>query len=170
MKLYMKQRVFSFTQDFDIYDENQQSVYNVRGEFLTFGRRLHVYDSRSNKEVAFIRQKLLTLMPKFEVFAYDSQIALIEKRFTFFKPKYEIKELGWSVKGDVFAHDYTLYDKNNRMIARIHKKFFSWSDTFEIAIVDSKVDPVYVVAIVLTIDAVMDAAQSRNNSSVATLS
>ena len=34
MQLYMKQKMLSFKQDFNIVDSNQKPVYKVDGEFL----------------------------------------------------------------------------------------------------------------------------------------
>lgn len=36
MKLYFKQRLFSWLDSYDIYDENQQTIYQVEGK-LAFG-------------------------------------------------------------------------------------------------------------------------------------
>ena len=77
------------------------------------------------------------------------------------KPTYEISEIGWSIEGDFWAHDYTVYNGSGQVVADINKKVFSWSDTFEVNIVQEEIDPAIVIAIVLAIDAAMDA--SKNN-------
>ena len=46
MKLLIKQRVFSWTDTFDIYDEEGNAKYSVKGEFLSLGHKLHVYDNK----------------------------------------------------------------------------------------------------------------------------
>lgn len=160
MKLYMKQKMFSLKGDFSIYDENQVPVFRVEGKVLSFGRQLRLYDNDSSEELAFIKQQLMTIMPKMNVSYHGEHVATISKKFTFLKPSYEISEIGWSIAGDFWGHDYTVYDGNGQMIADINKKFFSWSDTFEINIVQDDIDPAIVIAIVLAIDAAMDASQN----------
>ena len=59
MKLYIKQKVFSWGAKFNITDENGEERYRVEGEVFTLGKKLHVYDM-SGEEVAFIQQKLLS--------------------------------------------------------------------------------------------------------------
>ena len=54
MKLLIKQRVFSWTDSYDIYDENGNVKYFVKAEFFSFGHQLHVYDCYQN-EVAVIQ-------------------------------------------------------------------------------------------------------------------
>ena len=57
MKLLIKQRVFSWSDSYDIYDEAGNTKYFVKAEFFSFGHQLHVYDAYQN-EIGFIRQKL----------------------------------------------------------------------------------------------------------------
>ena len=54
MRLYARQKVFSFRTVFSITDERGNDRYRVRGELLTLGKRLHVYDN-NGREVAMIR-------------------------------------------------------------------------------------------------------------------
>lgn len=159
MKLYIKQKVFSFRDRFTVKDEYGNDRYYVEGELLSVGKKLHIFDMNSN-EVAFVRQKIMTFMPKFTVEIGSRQIAEIVKEFTFFKPKYRVDGLGWDVKGDFFSHDYEIIS-NDRVIVSIHKQWMSWGDTFELDI-DNMSDEVVALAVVLAIDAVIDAQQSVN--------
>ena len=80
MKLLIKQRVFSWTDTYDVYDENGGKKYFVKAEFLTLGHRLHVYDA-AGSEVGLIREKLMTLLPVFEIETGGAVRGRIEKRF-----------------------------------------------------------------------------------------
>ena len=57
MKLYIKQKVFSWGDKFTVKDKAGRDRYYVEGEIFTFGRKLHVYDM-SGREVAFIKQEV----------------------------------------------------------------------------------------------------------------
>ena len=52
MKLYIKQKIFSWNDKFSIYDENGEERYYVEGEFFSWGKKLHVYD-HAQREAAF---------------------------------------------------------------------------------------------------------------------
>lgn len=119
MKYYMKQKVFSFKDRFYIMDEEGNQKFYVEGEFPALTKKLHVYDFSGN-EVAFIRKRLWTFLPKFEVYAFGEAVAEIVKEFTFLKPRYYVKGLGWEVRGSFWAHDYEIYF-NEAPIVRIHK-------------------------------------------------
>lgn len=161
MKLYLKQKKFSLRGDFNIYDEHETPVYRVEGKLMSLGRQLRLYDVASGEELAFVKQQLLTFLPKMNVSFQGEHVATISKKFTFLKQTYEISEIGWSIEGDFWAHDYTVYDANGQVVADLNKKIFAWSDTFEVNIVQDDIDPAMVIAIVLAIDAAMDA--SKNN-------
>ena len=66
MKLFIKQKIFSFKDKFNIFEERGEIKYTATGEIFTLGKKLHVTDTADN-EVIFIRQRLLTLLPKYEI-------------------------------------------------------------------------------------------------------
>ena len=156
MKLYMKQKMLSFKQDFNIMDDNQKPVYKIDGELISIGRKLHIIDLATNEEVAFVKQKVLTLLPQVDVFVGGEHVTSIKKRLTFIKQGYDVSNLDWTIKGNILAHDYEIYDAQGDLIAQITKQYFAMSDTYEFNIDDNEVDPVYVIAVALAIDAVMD--------------
>lgn len=49
MQLLIKQRVFSWSDTYDIYDEQGNQKYFVKNEFISLGHRLHVYDAAHKK-------------------------------------------------------------------------------------------------------------------------
>lgn len=59
MGLYIRQRIFSWTDSYDVYDESGEARYEVRAEFFSLGHQIHVYDKRTGQEVGSIREKLL---------------------------------------------------------------------------------------------------------------
>lgn len=161
MNLYFKQRVFSFGQKADIYNERGEVVYTCESEIFTIGRKTHLYDHMGN-EVAFIQQQLFSFTPRFYVSMQGRPVAEIVKEFTFFRQSYRIEGPDWKIEGDFFAHDYEIVDQG-RYIATIHKKWMSFGDCFEVSI-DSKQNADMVLAVVIAIDCVLDAADSNNSS------
>jgi len=151
MKLYIKQKIFSFRDKFYIYDEQGNNKYYVEGEIFTFGKKLHLY-SLNGVEIAYIHQKLFSFLPKYYISVDGFDETEVIKEISFFKPRYYVNKLGWSVKGDFWSHNYEITDSNN-IIARISKKWFTWADTYEIDIEDDKNTQI-VLSVVLVIDAI----------------
>ena len=150
MKLLFKQRFFSWFDSYDIYDEAGNTVFVVKGQ-LSWGHLLKIYNA-NGKEIGYIREKILTWLPKFEMYIGDSYVGSISKQFTFFRPKFDIDYNGWQVSGDWFEWNYTILDSGNRAVANVSKQLFNFTDTYVIDVRNSS-DAVYALMLVLAIDA-----------------
>lgn len=157
MKLYFKQKVFTFKQKTDIFDEFGNIMFRAEGEIFSLGRRMHVYDNMNN-EVAFVQQRLLHLMPRFSVYINGQYIADVVREFTLFRNNYRIEGLNWHIDGDFLAHDYRI-TYGGRYIASIHKHWMTWGDSFEIDIAYEQ-DTVMALAVIIAIDCVIDQSQN----------
>ena len=78
MKLLFKQRLFSWFDSYDIYDEAGNTVYVVKGQ-LSWGHKLVIYDAYGN-EVGMVVQKVLTFLPKFEIYKKRQLYRMPEQR------------------------------------------------------------------------------------------
>ena len=159
MRLYIREKVFSWNDRFTVKDENGWDKYFVEGEFFSWGKKLHVLDVHGN-EAAFIQQKLFTWMPRYTVTVGGREIAEIRKEFTLFFQRYVIDGLGWEVDGSVWEHEYEI-SKNGRPIVRISKEWFTWGDSYVLDIADPA-DELVALAVVLTIDCVAESSNNNN--------
>lgn len=150
MKLIFKQRIFSWFDSYDIYDENENTVFTVRGE-LSWGHRLNIYDA-SGSYLATVQEKVLTFLPKFELYLGDRYVGEIRKEFTFFRPKFTIDFNGWDVEGDFLEWDYHIQDRSGVLIAAVSKELFHLSDTYTIHLTRPE-DALCALMLVLAIDA-----------------
>ena len=162
MKLYIKEKVFSWGDKFTVKDEYGNDKYFVQGEVFSWGKKLHVYDN-VGREVAFIKQEIWSFLPRYYVFCGDEQIAEIKKEFSFLFPRYSIQGLGWEIEGKLMAHDYEII-KNGHSIVSIRKEWMTWGDSYELDIANPE-DEIVALAVVLTIDCVME-ANSRASATV----
>lgn len=158
MKLYIKQKVFSWHDQFTVKDVSGVDRYFVEGELFSWGKKLHVIDVFGN-EVAFIQQKLWSFLPKYDVFIGGTHIAEIKKEFTFLKPCYTIEGLNWVIEGDFLGHHYAI-TQYGRAVVSIQKEWFTWGDSYALDITSPQ-DEIYALAVVLAIDCVV--AQQSNN-------
>lgn len=150
MRLLIKQRVFSWSDTYDVYDEDGNAKYFVKAEFLSLGHRLHVYD-QMDREVGLIKEKLLSFLPVFEIEVNGVQQGMIEQRFSLFKPKYEVDFNGWRVEGDFLGWDYYVYSGCSAVI-HITKEWLHWGDTYVIDIPNPS-DELMGLLLVIAIDA-----------------
>ena len=150
MKLLFKQRFFSWLDSYDIYNEAGETVYTVKGQ-LAWGHCLKIYD-RSDREVGMIQERILTWLPKFEVYQGERYIGCISKEFSFFTPRYNIDYNNWHVEGDWLEWDYSIVDSMGACVATVTKELFNWTDTYTMEVRDPA-DALHVLMLVLAIDA-----------------
>ena len=161
MKLFIKQKVFSWRDKFAIKDEAERDRWFAQGEIFSFGRKLHVYDA-DGAEVAFIRQKVLSFLPRYYVEIAGRTYEIV-KEFTFLRPKYAIRGLGWTINGNFLEHNYTAADSRGDVM-RIAKAWLTWGDFYEIDIADPQ-NELLCLCVALTIDCInADAAASSTSN------
>ena len=152
MKLYFKQRMFSWFDSYDIYrmDREGETAYTVEGK-LSWGHCLHILDPMG-EHIATVKQQVLTFLPKFDLYEGDAYIGTIRKEFTFFRPSFTLDFNGWSVGGSFLEWDYTICDAAGNTVATISKEPLHWTDTYVIDVEEEK-NALYALMIVLAIDA-----------------
>ena len=150
-RLLIKQRVFSWSDTYDVYGEDESPRYFVKAEFLSLTHQIHVYDSRTGEELGAVREAFLTLMPRFEIEIGGRIMGQVEKRFTLFRPQYEVDFNGWRVEGDFLGWDYGIYSECSA-IMHIEKEFLHWGDTYVLQYDDPE-DELLGLMLVIAIDA-----------------
>lgn len=149
MKLYFRQRLFSWMDDYDIFDVDKNVVFEVKGRF-SIGHRLEIYD-KNGMEVGMIQEKVFAFLPKFEIYKHSELVGTIQKELTFLKDHFHIDYNNWRVEGDYMDWNYRIYQEN-KCIASISKELFSFTDMYVMDIVDESY-MLDVVLVTLAIDA-----------------
>lgn len=129
-------------------------AFTISGKFFSIGHQLTMCD-RSGQQVAFIKQKLLKLMPSFELYKGDQLFATINKEFTWFKNKFKLDVPGpndYAIEGSFWDYEYH-FERLGRTVARVSKTFWSMRDVYGVEIVDGE-DDVAILATIAVIDLV----------------
>lgn len=150
MKLLFKQRMFSWFDSYDIFDENGNTVYKVKGQ-PAWGHCLKILDAYGN-ELGTVKQRVLTLLPKFDIYVGEQYVGCISKEFSLFTPRFHIDYNGWSMEGDWFEWDYRIFDASGRHVAEVYKEMFRLTDTYTIDVINPQ-DALATLMLVLAIDA-----------------
>ena len=151
MNLYIKQKIFSLTDRYNVYDEKENLYFDVDSEFLAMTSKLHLMDLGGN-ELFFIHRKFTFLMAEYEIFKGDHLCASIHQEFRFFVPKLTVtSDYGdFEIEGDFMGMDYTI-TRNGELLGSVHKKWMSWSDCYELTIPDEE-NAAFFCALVIAID------------------
>jgi uncharacterized protein YxjI len=153
LKYVMKQKLFSWGDDFTIQDENENDVYFVDGKAFSLGDQLSFQDMDEH-ELAFIQQKLLAWGRTYEIHRDGAVAAVVTKElFTLFHCKFTVDVPGPDdliAEGEFTDHEYE-FKRGERVVASVSKRWFTWTDTYGVEI-DPGEDPVLILACTVVID------------------
>ena len=153
MRYVLSQKILSWGDDFTIKDEHGSDAFLVDGKAFSFGDQLSFRDMEG-RELAFIKQKLLSWGPTYEVHR-SGQLAAVVKRdlFTFLHHRFTVDVPGpddLEAEGNFLDREYA-FRRGGREVARVSKRWFSWSDTYGVE-VDHGEDEVLILASAVVID------------------
>ena len=152
MRYQLKEQLFSLTSTYHIADASGNPAFQIQGKFFSIGHNLS-FQSAAGVELAQIRQRLLTLLPKYEIYQGDKHFATIVKEFSWFKNKFTLDVPGpndYVITGSFWDYEYE-FQRNEGVVAQVSKQFWSWSDTYGVDIIDGE-DDVSILATVAVID------------------
>jgi uncharacterized protein YxjI len=153
MRFLMKQRLFSFGDDFYVKDAADRDIYFVDGKAFSIGDQLSFQDLEGN-ELAFIRQRLFAWGKTFEIIRDGEIVAVVQKELlSFFHHRFTVDVPGpddLEAEGDFMDHEYE-FRRGDRTVATVSKKWFSWTDTYGVDIAPGE-DPVLILASAVVVD------------------
>ena len=97
------------------------------------------------------KERLFSFLPTFDIEIGGVNRGSIQKKFSFFKPKYEVDFNGWRCEGDFFEWDYDVYSGCSPVV-HISKELLHWGDTYVIDIANPA-DELMAVMLCVAIDA-----------------
>ena len=151
MRLLLKQRLFSWWDSFDIYNDEGQTVYTVHGQ-PSWGHRLEIR-LPSGEPVGLVQQRFAFLRPRIDLYRKGELWGTAVRELTLFRPVFSLSPQGWQVEGQFLEWDYTLWDADHRRcIAVVTKELWRMTDTYVLDIPDPR-EALPVLMLALVIDA-----------------
>ena len=163
MRYVMKQKLFCWGDDFSIKNEAGADIFFVDGRAFSIGNKLSFQDLNRN-ELAFIRQRLLSWGPTYEITRGDKLLAVVKKHlFTFFRCKFTVDVPGpddLEAQGSFLDMEYT-FERGGRTVAEVSKRWFSFRDSYGVDVADGE-DDVLILASTVVIDMICHADNKRH--------
>lgn len=151
MKLLLKQKMFSLFDSFDVYGEDKNVAYKVKGQ-LAIRHKLKIYSPQGD-ELGEVNEKIIAVTPTFELYEKGKKIGTLKKKiFKLFGSAYRIESLGWTAKGNFTEWNYKIEDSNGKLVAKIGKQLLNLTDTYVLDVVNPQ-HGLYVLMFVIAIDA-----------------
>ncbi len=155
MRYVIKEKFWSWGDDFYIYDEKEQPVYFVDGKAFAWGDKLS-FQTLDRQELAFISQKMLSWKPRYEIYRGGKLFAEVVKEWSWFNKEFKLDVPGpndYQIEGAFWRHEYT-FSRAQGPVAQVSKALWAWSDTYGIEIVDGE-DDVAILCAAIVIDQVL---------------
>lgn len=150
MKMVLRQRLFSWLDSYDVYGEEGEVLFQIKGRF-SFGHYLEIYDSYG-QYLGKVEQEIFHLMPHFNLYDAGGQIGQVKKEFTFFNQNYIINDGIWRVDGDWLGWNYQMVDTYNNVTAQVSKEIFNFTDVYTIEVYTPE-NALFALMVALSIDA-----------------
>ncbi len=152
MQLFIKQKLISVGDKYNVTDANQNPVFTVRSRVISpLLHKKFLYDAAGRKLIT-IQRKIVDILPNYIIKdANGNKIARIKRKFGF-RSNFAIigysKE--FSIRGDLFAWNFSIY-QGNEMVGSVTKKVFHINDKYTLDIKYPE-DAPFFTACVIVID------------------
>ena len=163
MRLIIKKKIIAWTDSFNVFDECDNKRYTVKADLISIGRVFRVYDEH-HKEVGVVREKLIKILPRYNIFIGGKEQGYIKKCLSFFHTVYDIQFANLRVDGDIFSWNYDVYNGSGQLVATVRKKIISLVDTYVMDIINEEYEmEVVMLAVVIEEISLINRWHSNNN-------
>ncbi len=152
MRYVIKEKFWSWGDDFHIFDEHRNQVFFVDGKAFSWGDKLSFQDLQGN-ELAFISQKLLSWRPKYEIYRSGELFAELVKEWSWFNKTFTLDVPGpndYTITGSFWRHQYE-FTRQGQPVAVVSKAIWAWTDTYGVEIADGQ-DDISILCAAILID------------------
>lgn len=156
MRFQLQRKLFALGDDFTVKDETGADRYIVDGKVFSIGHKVIIADMQGNEE-ATIHQRIISLLPTYEITRNGLELAEIRKKLTLFREGFTVDIPGpddLEVQGDLLDHEY-VFTRGGQTVATVSKRWFSLMDSYGVDVAPG-VDDVLILASAIVIDLVND--------------
>ena len=147
----IKEKFWSWGNDFTITDEYGNDKFLVDGRAFAWGDQLSFQDMQGN-ELAFIR----SFKPRYQIIIKGSVFAEVVKEFSWFNKKFTLDVPGpndYEIDGTFWQHEFE-FRRSGRTVATVSKSYWDWTDSYGVKIIDGE-DDVSILCACIVIDQVL---------------
>jgi uncharacterized protein YxjI len=152
MKLYIKQKLFSFKDKYQILDAFDNVIFDIDNQFINYGTNyLHIYD-KDKIEQFLIKRKYTFMIAKYEIYHDNNLFATVSQEIAYFTRKVSIESSygDFEVNGDLMNREYKIM-RCRQFLGSIRKKWNPWGDGFELDVPEDEKVGIF-CALVIAID------------------
>lgn len=162
MKVYIKNKFFTVGGSSEILDENQQTLYKVKGKIFSPTKKKLIYDKEGNL-IFIVRNKFWKVfVHKALIFdANKNKVATVKEKYWSLKGVYYVEDYPEeiAIEGKFFSFESAIL-KNGEPCAKIRRQLSLFTDRFSLE-ADEKDIP-FLCALTIAIDNIADRKRNEN--------
>jgi uncharacterized protein YxjI len=165
MRYHIRERAWSLTESFVVRDEAGQVVFDIKGKFFHIGDDLVMYDRFTGQPLVHIKQRILSLLPRYEIYRNNQHWASIHEQFRFFGERFKVdgdNGMVFHINGDIWRWNFTVSDDNGNLLAQIGRQFSLFRDSYAINVAQG-VDAPFIIALAIVIEMVKEHHEKKDD-------
>jgi uncharacterized protein YxjI len=165
MRYHLRQRAWSLTEAFVIRDDAGNPVFEVRGKFFHIGDDLVMFDCYTGQELVRIKQRILSLLPRYDIYRNGQHWAGVHEQFRLFGERFKVEgENGmvFHVDGDIWRWNFRVTDNNGNVLGYIGRQFSIFRDSYAIDVAPG-VDAPFIIALTIVIELVKEHHEQKEH-------
>jgi len=166
MRYHLRQRAWSLTEAFLVRDDAGQPVFEIRGKFFHIGDDLVMYDLYSGQPIVQIKQRILSLLPHYEIYRNGQSWASMHEQFKLFGEKFKIEGnngMVFHVQGDIWNWNFSVTDDYGNLLAQIGRQFSLFRDSYAVDVAPN-VDAPFIIALAIVIEMVKEHHERKEHN------
>lgn len=132
MELLIKKAKITTLDKYEVTDSKGKVIYSVKGELVSFGKRLRI-DDASGRGLAEVRREKHLTRDKYVISMREDDIEVFRIDTIRKVPEFRAKQIGWTLKGDYARKDLKIME-GLHTIAHIRTKAFSFGETLRMEV------------------------------------
>ena len=158
MRYHLRERAWHITEDFLIKNDAGQAVFEIRGKFFHIGDDLVMFDRHTHQELAHIKQRVLSLLPHYEIYRNGQHWASVHEQFRLFGERFKVtggNGMVFHVEGDIWNWNFSVSDNYGNLMAEISRRIAIFRDHYVVDVAPG-VDAPFVIALAVVIEMVKE--------------
>lgn len=163
MRYHIRERAWSLTEAFVVRDDSSNPVFEIRGKFFHIGDNLVMFDRYTGQELVHIKQRVISLMPHYEIYRDGQLWASMHEQFRLFGEGFKIEGpngMIFHVRGDIWNWNFAVTDGYGNLLAQIGRQFSIFRDSYAVDVAQG-VDAPFVIALAIVIDMIREHHEHR---------
>ena len=165
MRYHLRERAWSLTEAFTVRDDAGNAVFEIRGKFFHIGDNLMLYDLSSGQELVQIKQRVISLLPHYNIYRNGEHWASVHEQWRLFGERFKVQGdngMVFHVDGNIWRWQFTVSDDSGNQLARIGRQFSIFRDSYAVDVAPG-VDAPFIIALAVVIEMVKEHHEKKEH-------